>query len=66
MVNEVMAYDIASERVVPASVDSTDIAGLKTNMVDFIEFDKVVVASEKDGAMRMVMYKVVGNTDTHA
>ncbi len=66
MVNEVMADDIATECIVPARIDSSDVAGFKTNMVDFIEFDKVVIASEKDSTMRMVMDQVIGNANTHA
>lgn len=66
MMNEVVAYDIAAERVVPARVDSANIAGLKTSVMDFVELDKVVIPSEKNGAMRMVMDKIVGNAAPHA
>ena len=66
MVNEVVAYDVSAECVVPARIDSTNIAGLKTNVMDFVEFDKVVIAPKKDCAMRMVMDQVVGNAETHA
>jgi hypothetical protein len=66
MMNEVMAYDVPAECVIPACVDSADIAGLETNVMNFVEFDNVFIAPEKDGTMRMVMYQVVGNADTHA
>jgi len=66
MMNEIVAYDVPTECVVPARVDITNLTRLKTNVMDFVEFDNVVIATEKDCTMRMGMDKIVGSTDTHA
>ena len=57
--HEVIADAIAAEGVVAPGVNGADVAGLQCVAVDLIELDEVVVASEEDRAVRVVMDKIV-------
>ena len=65
-VDEVVTDDIAAEGPVAAGVDGADIAGLEGDMVDLVELDDVVVAGVEDGAMRVIVDEVIGDSDADA
>ncbi|MFM1943117.1 MAG: hypothetical protein RI897_2099 [Verrucomicrobiota bacterium] len=59
IVDEIMDDTVAAVGPIAAGVDGAYVAGFEGDVMDFVEFDAVVIAREEDGAMGMVVDEVV-------
>ena len=59
VMNVVVANTVASEAIVTTRVDRTDVTGFHRDVVDFIEFNGVVIAAQENCTVGMIVNQVV-------
>ena len=65
MVNEVVADLIPTERPITPGVNGSDVAGLQRDVMNLVELDLMVISTEQNGAVRMLVDQVVRHANSH-
>ena len=57
--NVVVANSISAKRVIAASIDCADVARFQSDVMDFVEFNQMLITAEKNRGMGMIVDQVV-------